>query len=299
VEKGMVYFEQGEYDLADNQAYLALYIDPTTEAAHQLRIRSALQQNRPGRAVLLAQDYLHHYPGSTTAYKMLGDARMAEGNVGEALITYSQGLTGELSAENVSTLLARADIYMQQRRYNLAQDDLDDAFAISDDPQIQARRMWAAYRAGRYQIALDDVSELDGSGLVPQAEIDLLRAQALIDGAEDEDSAALQQALGLLTGLPSSESVNPDMLPMVYEYTALAHLELGNEAAAMLAIDTALAAEETGNRRYIRARILQAQGEEEDAIAEYEWLLAWSQVYPFAFRGDAEAALESLRDQES
>jgi hypothetical protein len=89
------------------------------------------------------------------------------------------------------------------------------------------------------------------------------------------------------------------MLPTVYEYTALAHLELGNEAAAMLAIDTALAAEETGNRRYIRARILQAQGEDEDAIAEYEWLLAWSQVYPFSFRADAEAALEALRDQES
>lgn len=299
VEKGAIYFEQGEYDLADSEAFLALYIDPTTESAHQLRIRTALRQNLPGRAVLLAQDYLHYFPGSSTAYKMLGDARMAEGNVDEALIAYSQGLTGDLSVESVPALLARADIYMQQGRYSLAQDDLDDAFAISDDPQIQAVRMQAAYAAGRYQIALDDARELNGGGAIPQTEIDLLRARALVDGAEEGDNAALQQALGLLTALPSSESITSEMLATVYEYTARAYLALGNQAAALQAIDTALAAEETGNRRYIRARILEAQGEDEDAISEYEWVLAWSQVYPFPFRGDAEAALEALRGAES
>jgi Tfp pilus assembly protein PilF len=110
-----------------------------------------------------------------------------------------------------------------------------------------------------------------------------------------DDPAVRQNRLNLLTALPSSESVTSDMLATVYEYTALAHLGLGNEAAAMVAIDTALAGGETGNRHFIRARILDAQGEDVAAMQEYEWVLAWSQVYPFAFRGDAEAALETLR----
>lgn len=299
IEKGSVYFQQGEYDLADNQAFLALYIDPTSEAAHQLRIRTALQRNTPGRAVLYAQDYLHYYPGSAAAYQMLGDARMAEGNVDDALIAYSQGLTGTSNANSVEMLLARAQIYGQQGRYDLAQDDLDDAFALTDDPRIQAQRMSAAYHAGRYQIALRDSEALDNSPVVPQAEIDLIRARALIDSDTEGDSAALQEALGLLVNLSSAEGYSAAMQSAAAEYTALAYLATGNEAAAMQAIDTALAAGDTGNRRFIRARILEAMGEEEDAIRDYEWVLAWSQVYPFPFRGDAEEALENLRSSQS
>jgi hypothetical protein len=40
--KANVYFQQGEYDLVNYQAFLALYIDPTTEVAYELRVRRHL-----------------------------------------------------------------------------------------------------------------------------------------------------------------------------------------------------------------------------------------------------------------
>lgn len=296
IEKGNVYFQQGEYDLVNYQAFLALYIDPSTEVAHQLRIQTALADDNPGQAVLYAQEYLHYYPGSTLAYKFLGDARLAEGNTEEAIIAYSQGLTGETTPQTLDTLLARAALYVQQGRYALARADFTDAFGLTDDPEILAMRMQAALNEGRYQIALDDADALDGGGVVPQGEIDFVRGRALVDQADEDDATSLQQAVNLLVGLPGREGITPEMLPTVYEYTARAYLALGNEAAALQAIDTALATAESGRRHFIRAQILDAQGDINDAVSEYEWVLTWSQIYPFPFRGEAEEALERLTD---
>jgi tetratricopeptide (TPR) repeat protein len=296
IEKGNVYFAQGEYDLVNYQAFLALYIDPSTEVAHQLRIQTAFADDNPGQAVLYAQEYLHYFPGSTLAYKYLGDARLAEGNPDEAIIAYSRGLTGDSNPFTLDTLLARAALYMQQERYDLARADYTDAFALSENPEILALRMNAAYNEGRYQIALDDAEQLtlDDSGAVPQGEIDLIRAFALVDQSDEEDTAALQQAVNLLVGLPGREGITPETLPVVYEYTARGYLMLGNEAAALQAINTALDLGESGRRRFIRAQILDAQGDRNGAVRDYEWVLTWSQVFPFPFRGEAEEALERL-----
>jgi tetratricopeptide (TPR) repeat protein len=170
---------------------------------------------------------------------------------------------------------------MQQRRYDLARADFTDAYELTNDPQILAMRMQAAYGEGRYQIALDDADELDGSAVVPQGEIDLVRARALVDQADEEDTASLQQAVNLLVSLPGREGIAPETLPIVYEYTARAYLALGNEAAALQAIESSLATEETGSGHFIRAQILEAQGENDEAVNEYEWVLTWSAVYPF------------------
>jgi tetratricopeptide (TPR) repeat protein len=296
IEKGNIYSQQGEYDLADYQVFLALYIDPTTELAHQLRIRNALEQDEPGQAVLYAQDYLHYYPGSTLAYKLLGDARVMEGNPDQAIIAYSQGLTGEPNEHTLETLLARASLYAQQGRYDLARADLTDAFDLSDDPQIQAMRMQAALNDGRYQIALDDAEALRENSDVSQSLIDLVQGRALVEQAGEGDTADLNQALGFLAAAPNREGFTPDMLPIIAEYNARAYLGLGNEAAALEAINNALALEETGLRHFIRAQILQAQGETEEAAREYEWVLTWSQIFPFPFRADAEEALAELQD---
>jgi tetratricopeptide (TPR) repeat protein len=294
IEKGNVYFQQGEYDLVNYQAFLALYIDPTTEVAYQLRVRTALADDNPGQAVLNAQEYLHYYPGSPYAYKLLGDARIAEGNIDEAIIAYSRGLTGDTNPETLESLLVRGTLYMQQGRYDLARADFTDAYELTDDPEILVMRMQAALHEGRYQIALDDADALDGSGVVLQGEIDFVRARALVDQADEGDAAALQQAVNLLVSLPGREGIPPEMLPLVYEYTSRAYLALGNEAAALQAIDSALATVETGSGHFIRGQILEAQGENDEAVREYEWVLTWSQIYPFPFRGDAEAALEEL-----
>ena len=58
--------------------------------------------NRPGDAVLAAQDYLYFYPGSTTAFRLLGEARDAEHKDDLALEAYSQGLNGHLDRQPTS-----------------------------------------------------------------------------------------------------------------------------------------------------------------------------------------------------
>ena len=297
VEKGRIYLQQRDYDLAEYQAFLALYIDPTIEVAHQLRIESAMADRSPGRAVLYTQDYLHYYPGSTHAFKLLGDARIAEGNLDLALIAYSQALTGDANASTVDTLLARGNIYMQQGRYNLAREDFTDAYDLSGDPQIQAQRMLAALYDGRYQTVLDDAEELADNPVIPSLDVSLARAQALVAQAEDggdEANTAFQRGLGLLQSIQQNEEVTSEQLPLIAEYSARAQLGLGNEAAALQSIDVALTLDETAYRHLVRAKILDAQDEDEEAAREYEWVLAWSRVYPFAFRGEAAEAYQTI-----
>jgi hypothetical protein len=63
-------------------------------------------------------------------------------------------------------------------------------------------------------------------------------------------------------------------------------------------INTALTAGESANRHYIRGLVLEAQGEPDAASREYEWVLAWSHVYPFSVRIPAEDRLDDLRAEE-
>lgn len=300
-ERGEIYFLQREYDLARYQAFLALYIDPTTEAAHRLQIRAALADNQPGQAVLDAQTYLLYYPGSAVAYKLLGDARMAEGNLDLALVAYSQALTGRTTTSEgyVDALLARAALYTRQGRHALALADLNRALDLTDDPVVQMQRMNAAYADGRYEIALQDVNELTGHGVVPEIQLQLMRARILIDQADEDAESASQpylEASNLLIPLLSAAETTPDMLPIIHEYAARAQLALGNESAALTSIDLALAAGETGRRRYLRGLILEAQGEEDEARLEYEWVVSWGRVFPFDFILDAEDRLLALQD---
>ena len=65
-----------------------------------------------------------------------------------------------------------------------------------------------------------------------------------------------------------------------------AHYSLG---AALDAINAALADEETGTRRYIRAQIEQERGELDAALADYEFVLTWGLVYPYPFIEEAQA----------
>ncbi|GIL11459.1 MAG: hypothetical protein BroJett038_01790 [Chloroflexota bacterium] len=292
VEKGELYFAQGEYDLAAYQAFLALYIYPAAEQAHLLQIRVALEQNKPGLAVLLAQGYLFYYPGSVLGYKLLGDARVRENNFDLALEAYNQALAGgddhPLTPE---VLAARAALYGRKGRHDLARDDLTRAFALTNDPAVQALRMQAAYRAGNYRVAEDDAEALLGAGVVPDAEIQLLQARILID--EAGDSADFEQALNLLNA--ASTNLSGELRPLADEYRARALYNLGTYDDALRAITGALSAAETGSRHYLRGLILEAQGEVEAAARDYDWVLTWSQVYPYAFAPDARRRLQAIR----
>lgn len=295
VEKGQNYFERGEYELAAYQAFLALYINPTTETAHRLQIETALAQDKPGLAVLLVQGYLYYYPGSVEGYRLLGDARVREGNVDLALAAYDQALTGgEDNPFVADVLVARGQLYERQRRYDLAREDYTRAFALTDDPAVRARRMQAAYSAGNLRVAGDDARALLGKGVIPDATIQLLQARILVDEARQTDTADFEQALTLLNAAAST--LPGDMRPVAEEYRARAFYNLARYDEALTAVNTALRTVETGSRHYLRGLILEAQDKKVEAAREYNWVLTWSAVYPYPFLPDARQRWEALRE---
>lgn len=292
VERGEVYFERGDLDLAAQEAFLALYIDPTAEEAYLLQIKTALAQGDPGLAVIYAQNYLFFYPGSAEGYKLLGDARVAEGNVDLALAAYDQALAAEgQTSATVGALVARAQLAMQQQRYDQARNDLSRAYNFSDDPQIQALRMQAAYLGGSFGVALDDADSLLGSGVLPDSEIQLLKARILIDGGAD----GAAEALTLLDA--AGGSLSTELQPVASEYRARALFFSGQFQQALTAVDAALLAGETGSRRFLRGQILEALDQPEAAVREYEWVVAWSEIYPFPFLPDARSRLAALTEE--
>lgn len=290
VQKGEVYFQQQEYDLAAYQAFLALYINPAVEQAHILQIRTALAQGNPGLAVLNAQAYLFYYPGSVQGYVMLGQARVAEGNYDLALEAYNQALAG---GDNADILIARAALYNRQRRYEQARVDLTTAFTITKDPAVQAQRMLAAYNAGNDATAESDAEELLGTGVIPDSEIQLIQARILIDEAKPENKNDFTDALNILTNI--GNNLPDDLQPVANEYRARAQYNLEQYADALRLVNQALTAGETGSRYYLRGLILEAQGETEDALKDYDWVLTLSSVYPYPFLPDVRDRFEALQ----
>jgi tetratricopeptide (TPR) repeat protein len=287
---GDVYLAQGDYNAAAYQAYLALYVDPTLQVAHRLQIQSALRSGDAGLAVIYAQQYIFYYPGSVEAYKLLGDARMAEGNTDLALAAYSQALEGERSdSAFIETLVARAALYSSQRRFELALNDLTTAVDLSDSaPRILALRMYAAYYAGRYGTAQEDADDLIGSGIIPDEEIKLMQARILVDTAEDGDETQLNAAFNLLREAGDV----PNQPGVAAEYRARVEYRLGAFENALTSITTALDAGESGSRYFLLAQILEELDEYAAAARAYEWVVTWSNIYPYPFLPEAQEGLQ-------
>ncbi len=292
IARGEIYFSQREYERAAYQAFLALYIHPAAEPAHLLQIRTALAQDRPGLAVLLTQGYLLYYPGSALGYKLLGDARAAEGNTDLALEAYTQALAAGEDAPGVAdALVARAKLYERARRYDLARDDLDRAFRLTDDPAVRALRMQAAYKAGNLATAQLDAEALRGSGVVPEAEIQLLQARILVDEARAGDATSYERALNLLE---AAQNLPAELRPVADEYRARALYNLERFEDALRAVNSALAEGESGYRHYLRGLIQEALNKPEAAARDYDWVLTWSEIYSYPFAPDARRRLEGL-----
>jgi tetratricopeptide (TPR) repeat protein len=290
IEIGEVYLAQGDYDQAGYYAYLALYVDPTLQEAHRLQIRAAIFKGDPGLAVIYTQQYIFYYPGSVEAYKLLGDARVAEGNNDLALVAYSQALEGERTDPSyVGALVARATLYNNQRRYDLALDDLTLAVDLSDnDPRIVTLRMYAAYNAGRYGTAQEDADELIGSGVISDDEVRLMQARILVDTAEEGDEEQLSAALNLLNQIGDVSS-QPGIAD---EYRARVQYQLGSYELARSSINSALEAGESGSRYLLLGQILEALEDFSGAVRAYEWVVTWSNIYPYPFLPEAQDGLE-------
>lgn len=294
--KAQVYFSERDFEQALYQIYLALYIDPSVEAAYQMKIRIAMTRNRPGDAVLASEDYLFYYPGSTTAWRLLGEAREAENKDDLALVAYAQGLNGGgTDADCQAMLESRAQIYHRQRRYSLALADYSRLFEITGDRRVQALRMQAAFAAGDYGQALDDANVLSGRDAIDEGIVNLVRGAAMVEQAQPDDRSTLQEGISYLNqALVTTEVASTEWRGTANEYLARAQLALGDEQAALDAMNLALGVSETGSRHYWRGRINEALDDVPGAISDYEWVLAWSEIFPYPFRIDAQDRLEAL-----
>ena len=292
LEKALIFYDQRELTLADYQAFLALYTDPTNESAHRLRVQLALDRDDYGDAVLRSQYYLLFYPGSRIGYQFLGDAHRLGGDQNLALEAYDRGLNSlDESEATFNMLVGRASIYASQRRYDLARDDLTQALGIREDVDVQLARMEAAYYAGSYQIAISDANDLASRAGGDAWRTQLIEARALID-QDREDVSALIRAQPLLEA--AQVSAPAAQRATVNEYLAWVHLGQGDTETALETIDSAIRADDSAARRYIRGQILEASNDDEGALREYQWALTLSELVPYAGRGEIEDRIDAL-----
>ncbi len=291
-EKARVYYEQDELPLADYQAFLALYVDPTNEGAHRLRVQIAFDSDDLGEAVQRTQNYLQYYPGSRIGYRFLGDAHRLGGDQNLALEAYARGLNAADDSETtLDMLVARASIYTDQHRYDVARDDLTQALGIRSDVAIQLARMEAAYNAGSYQIAIRDANEV-GSRAGNQAwRAQLIEARALVD-QDPRDANILAQAQPLLEA--AQVSAPASQRGIVLEYLARVQLITIDVETALATIDAAIQIGDSAARRAVRGQILEASDDETGAIREYQWALTLSEIVPYAGRAGIEDRLAAL-----
>ena len=284
---------QEMYARAGYQAFLALYITPYIEEAHRIQIEVALAQQSNGLAVIRSQEYLNFFPDDTDGHRFLGEARVAEGNTDLALLAYEQALEGNgTDAQMAEVYEARADLFNDQGRYQLALDDLSSAYELVPGDSLLLKRMRAAYAAGDYEIALTDAEALADSQVVSNGELELLEARIMVDRAEDD--ADYEQALDLLAQVGTNLSEAD--IAIADEYRARAQLGAGDNQAALTAIQNAIVREETGSRRFLRAQINKNLGNFGPAITDYEWVLTWAPVYDYPFAPSARAGLVEIHE---
>lgn len=295
------------------ELYFVLELDPFLEEALIMQIELALDSEQAGLAVLYAQQYLLYYPGSLQGFYLLGQAREAENKFDLAIAAYSRALAGDRDDSNyvddpffLEVLLARADLYVQQGQRDLASEDYSAALSLVDDTAaIRVRRLESAYVAGNYDDVLADAEELLGSGEIAESRVLYYQGLTLVDLAtsgevenpsENYDLAitALNRATAL--GLPS------ELRPIAREYLAVANLAENNLDSALTAINSAInSAGVTGNRVYLRGRILEAQARRtgrtadfQAALEDYEFVLTWGQFYSFPFIEDAQERYDDI-----
>ena len=284
---------------AQQNARIALYIDPTAEEAYLLQAEADIAIGDYGLAVLHLQDYLFTYPGSITGWTLLGDTRVQEGNLDLAIDAYSRAVnTDTLEAAQVPALMARADLYVRRYQYAQAVEDYTRILRFDDTDMVALEgRAQANLAAGRYRNAiadLDDLLEADPN----RNDLRLLKAQAVLDGANPRNTtayeAAQDEAFDILAGGFPTVIADDSQRALAYEYRARIRLNRNEYQAALDDITAALELEESGSRHYLRGQVHEARRENELALREYEWIVLWSRIYDYPFLPDALARLEAL-----
>ena len=277
---------------AEYEGFLGIYVNPFNEAAHQLRIEAAFAMGDEALATIYTRrydiqddfvSYLTYFPNSAEAYRQLANSWILEGKPDFALQSFSEALNAQGSNEVLADVrVSRAGLYADLQRYDLALADLNEAVSLNDTLSTRFLRMQIAYAAGDFDTALADGNFLTEAEYPEVATIDFIRARILIDRAEDV--ADFTQGLELLNGI--LQLLPADQQAIANEYRARAYLEREELGDALLAINNSLEGGETGTRYYLRALIYDTQGDRDNALQDYEWLITWDAVYSYAFMSD-------------
>jgi tetratricopeptide (TPR) repeat protein len=298
VARGETYLAAANVNAAYNDAALALYIDPRDEEAYILRSRALLAQAARstdpeertriyGMAVVATQEFKFYFPGETIAWLLLGQARLGEGNVNAALDALTQAVVvDQKSPAAQEVFLTRGRLYLSQRRYTNAFDDFDKANAISSTVDGHTGRLQAALALANFGAASDDVNTLlrsdpANTGLL-LTRVDLLIRDQNYRGAE----AILTDTF--VNGLTGDDRATAQL------YRGIVYFQSQTYDKALENLNASLAQRESGTGHYYRGQTLEALRRYEEAVADYQWLTFWNQVYEYDFIADVQARLDRI-----
>jgi len=277
-----------------------LYIHPWQEEALAYQPEVALLAEQPGLAVLYSEQYLLYYPGSATGWYWLGRAREAENKDALALTAYERGLQAGENAPGVDLILPqRAKLYARLGNYEDALADLDAALERSDEPELLLLRSEIATEAGEYELALEDLRDLEDTGALTNEALLLREVDVLLQRGEEGD---IDLALEIATDLSTSETTPEELQSDVQVALARVYLEQEDYNAAVAALENPdVEIELTPEVRYLRAQIYAARaaasGNADDfntALADYEVLLTLGQVVPYPFLDDVTESYDEI-----
>lgn len=275
VRRGEVFFAQEDYDAAAYQAFLALWADPISAAAHDLRTRVALAQQNPSLATLYAQTYLYYHPLVVAGWTMLGEARMMEDNVNLAIEAYTQAIVvGENTTQPlaIDAYLARADIYESRGQFAQALADVTAAANATDNPDLRRRQMYLTFEAGQYTEARQLAGDYAEADIITPGESGLIQARALLALQETPTEGDYAEAARLIDA--NFASIPTELQPLANTVRARAYLAQDNPDTARSHITTAInTGGETAERRFLLGQIEEAQANYAQAVLAYERVL--------------------------
>ncbi|MEL6272992.1 MAG: tetratricopeptide repeat protein, partial [Chloroflexota bacterium] len=308
VEGADIYFRQEDYDQASYEIFLALYVDPISALAHDLRTRIALAQEDESLASLYAQTYLYYHPLVVEGWLMLGQARELEGNTNLAVEAYTQAIVVGENTEQPLALdayLFRADVYEQRGQYAQALADVTKAAEITNDPDLLARQLNLTFEAGDLDAALSLANDLRENEEVdvPRGAIDFVEARVVMAG-ETLLEGDFNRAIELIAG--NFGTIPTELQPLANTLRAEAYAGLGNADSALSFAEQALnTGGETARVRMVLGAAYEARGEFAQALAEYERALTLAEItvvpasIPDAAQESIRRATNSLAQQEA
>ncbi len=298
-ERGNVQLAASNPKAANDDANLALYVEPRDEPAYILRNQALLalasrmtdrdaRIQAYGTAVLATKEFLLYYPGETIAWLMLGQGRRGEENLEAALEAYNQAVVADQKSPAAQAVfLARGQLLLSQRRYQAAFDDFDRALTIKPIPDAHAGRLQTALALKNFGAAADDADALlkanpnDNSLLLTKLEL-LFQAQKY-----DDASSILNDAF--------VNALNGEDKAAAQLYRGILRFRAQTYDKALEDLNASLAARETGTGHYYRGQALEALKRPLEAVTDYQWVLFWDKVYKYDFIQDVNARLDKVQ----